>query len=96
MGEKGIYDYKRALLRSSVPLDGATTSLDSLETVRASLANTHNIDFEKISNMIVGYKEDDKRIKMTSKYNAIVNLFQRGMLSMMVNGMYIRMGGLNK
>lgn len=46
-GEKGIYDYKRALLRSSVPLDGATTSLDSLETVRASLANNHNIDFEK-------------------------------------------------
>ena len=59
-GEKGIYDYKRALLRSSVPLDGATTSLDSLETVRASLANNHNIDFEKVSNMIVGYKEDDQ------------------------------------
>ncbi|QIY37874.1 YycH family regulatory protein [Staphylococcus hominis] len=59
-GEKGIYDYKRALLRSSVPLEGATTSLDSLETVRASLANNHNIDFEKVSNMIVGYKEDDK------------------------------------
>ena len=46
--------------------------------------------------MIVGYKEDDQPIKMTSKYNVIVNLFQRGMLSMMVNGMYIRMGGLNK
>ena len=59
-GEKGIYDYKRALLRSSVPLEGATTSLDSLETVRASLANNHNIDFEKVSNMIVGYKEDDQ------------------------------------
>jgi regulatory protein YycH of two-component signal transduction system YycFG len=42
-----------------LPLEGATTSLDSLETVRASLANNHNIDFEKISNMIVGYKEDD-------------------------------------
>ena len=43
-----------------MPLEGATTSLDSLETVRASLANNHNIDFEKVSNMIVGYKEDDK------------------------------------
>ena len=79
-----------------MPLEGATTSLDSLETVRASLANNHNIDFEKVSNMIVGYKEDDRQIKMTSKYNAIVNLFQCGMLSMMVSGMYIRMGGLNK
>ena len=39
--------------------------------------------------MIVGYKEMISQIKMTSKYNAIVNLFQRGMLSMMVNGMYI-------
>lgn len=95
-GEKGIYDYKRALLRSSVPLDGATTSLDSLETVRASLANNHNIDFENIEYASLAIKKMISQIKMTSKYNAIVNLFQRGMLSMMVNGMYIRMGGLNK
>ena len=95
-GEKGIYDYKRALLRSSVPLEGATTSLDSLETVRASLANNHNIDFEKYRIRSLAIKKTISQIKMTSKYNVIVNLFQRGMLSMMVNGMYIRMGGLNK
>ena len=95
-GEKGIYDYKRALLRSSVPLEGATTSLDSLETVRASLANNHNIDFEKYRILSLATKKMISQIKMTSKYNAIVSLFQRGMLSMMVNGMYIRMGGLNK
>ena len=30
-GDKGIYDYKRALLRSSVPLEGKTKSLDVLK-----------------------------------------------------------------
>ena len=59
-GDKGIYDYKRALLRSSVPLEGKTKSLDSVESVRSSLANNHTIDFEKVTNMVIGYKEDDQ------------------------------------
>ena len=59
-GDKGIYDYKRALLRSSVPLEGKTKSLDSVESVRSSLANNHTIDFEKVTNMVIGYKEDDR------------------------------------
>lgn len=59
-GDKGIYDYKRALLRSSVPLEGKRTSLESLESVRSSLANNHSIDFDKVTNMTIGYKEDDK------------------------------------
>lgn len=62
-GEKGIYDYKRALLRSSVPLEGESVSLDSAETVRSALANNHNIDFQKVTNMAVGYREDDQPTK---------------------------------
>lgn len=59
-GEKGVYDYKRALLRSSVPLEGKETSLPTAERVRSSLANDPNIDFEKVSNMTIGYKENNK------------------------------------
>ncbi|BGE81064.1 YycH family regulatory protein [Staphylococcus petrasii] len=62
-GEKGIYDYKRALLRSSVPLEGESKSLDSAETVRSALANNHDIDFQKVTNMTVGYREDDQPSK---------------------------------
>ncbi len=62
-GEKGIYDYKRALLRSSVPLEGETKSLDSAETVRSALANNHDINFQKVTNMTVGYHEDDEPSK---------------------------------
>lgn len=46
-GDKGIYDYQRALLRSSVPLEGKSCKLPSVESVRSSLANDPNVDFEK-------------------------------------------------
>ncbi|AMG64400.1 MULTISPECIES: two-component system activity regulator YycH [Staphylococcus] len=59
-GDKGIYDYQRALLRSSVPLEGKTCKLPSVESVRSSLANDPNVDFEKVTNITVGYKENDK------------------------------------
>lgn len=59
-GEKGVYDYKRALLRSSVPLEGEQRELDSVESVRSALANNPDIDFPKVTNMTIGYKEDDR------------------------------------
>ena len=43
-----------------VSLEGKTKSLDSVESVRSSLANNHTIDFEKVTNMVIGYKEDDQ------------------------------------
>lgn len=34
--------------------------MPSVESVRSSLANDPNVDFEKVTNITVGYKENDK------------------------------------
>ncbi|KAB7644683.1 MULTISPECIES: two-component system activity regulator YycH [Staphylococcus] len=60
-GEKGVFDYRRSLLRTDVILNsGDKKSLESAESVRSGLANNSNIDFERVTNIAVGYDMDDR------------------------------------
>ncbi|MBL3398781.1 hypothetical protein I6I27_06390 [Staphylococcus pasteuri] len=60
-GDKGVFDYKRSLLRTDVILNsGDKKSLQSAESVRSALANNNSIDFERVSNIAVGYNMDDR------------------------------------
>lgn len=55
-GHKGVYDYRRSLLRTDVVLNSENNkSLPKLESVRSALANNSDIDYEKITNIAVGY-----------------------------------------
>lgn len=59
--DKGVFDYKRSLLRTDVILNsGDKKSLQSAESVRSALANNNSIDFERVSNIAVGYNMDDR------------------------------------
>ena len=47
-GEKGVFDYRRSLLRTDVVLNSEDNkTLPKLESVRSSLANNSDINFEK-------------------------------------------------
>ena len=60
-GKKGVFDYQRSLLKSSVQLNSEEPkTLPTAESVRSALANNNNIDFEKVTNIAVGYDMDDK------------------------------------
>ena len=61
-GEKGVFSYARGMLKTNVTIDSgeADQSLPAVESVRASLANNGDIDFEKVTNIIAGYKMEDK------------------------------------
>ena len=60
-GKKGVFDYQRSLLKSSVQLNSEESkNLPTAESVRSALANDSNIDFEKVTNLAVGYEMDDK------------------------------------
>lgn len=61
-GEKGIFSYARALLKTNITIDSDETNSDlpSAEKVRSSLANNPNIDFKKVTNMTIGYTMKDK------------------------------------
>ena len=83
-------------MRSSVPLEGKTKSLDSVESVRSSLANNHTIDFEKVTNMVIGYKEDDQPDKDDIEVQRNSELCQHGIFNTTAIGTLMRMGGLNK
>ncbi|MEJ7252763.1 two-component system activity regulator YycH, partial [Staphylococcus epidermidis] len=55
-GKKGVFDYQRSLLKSSVQLNSEEPkTLPTAESVRSALANNNNIDFEKVTNIAVGY-----------------------------------------
>lgn len=59
--KKGVFDYQRSLLKSSVQLNSEEPkTLPTAESVRSALANNNNIDFEKVTNIAVGYDMDDK------------------------------------
>lgn len=60
-GDKGVFDYKRSLLKTDVTLNSEESkSVPTAEYVRSSLANDSNIDFEKVTNMVIGYDMSDK------------------------------------
>ena len=62
-GKKGIFGYARALLKTNVTIDSggdSETSLPGAEEVRASLANNPQLDFEKVTNIALGYTMNDK------------------------------------
>ena len=60
-GKKDVFDYQRSLLKSSVQLNSEDPkTLPTAESVRSALANNNNIDFEKVTNIAVGYDMDDK------------------------------------
>ncbi|MCU5747098.1 two-component system activity regulator YycH [Staphylococcus sp. SQ8-PEA] len=58
----GIYSYECALLKSNVTIDSGEkqSKLPGAEKVRASLANNPDINFEKVSNITIGYKRVDQ------------------------------------
>ncbi len=59
-GEKGVFDYRRSLLRTDVVLNSEDNkSLPKLESVRSSLANNSDINFEKVTNIAIGYEMQD-------------------------------------
>ncbi|MBO1198261.1 hypothetical protein J3T65_04220 [Staphylococcus simiae] len=59
-GETGVFDYRRSLLRTDVVLNSEDEkALPKLESVRSKLANNSDIDFEKITNIVVGYEMQD-------------------------------------
>ncbi len=60
-GDKGVFDYKRSLLKTDVTLNSEESkSVPTAESVRSSLANDSNIDFEKVTNLVIGYDMSDK------------------------------------
>ncbi|MCE3364301.1 two-component system activity regulator YycH, partial [Staphylococcus aureus] len=59
-GEKGVFDYRRSLLRTDVVLNSEDNkTLPKLESVRSSLANNSDINFEKVTNIAIGYEMQD-------------------------------------
>ncbi|MHD0396279.1 YycH family regulatory protein [Staphylococcus simulans] len=74
-GEKGIFSYGRALLKSNITIDSGEEKkkLPGAETVRSNLANNPSIDFKKVTNMTIGYTmkdrvEDDMEVQRNSEY----------------------------
>ena len=60
-GDKGVYDYQRSLLKTDVTLNSEESkSVPTVESVRSALANHPDIDFEKVTNIAIGYDMDDK------------------------------------
>ncbi len=48
MGDKGVYDYQRSLLKTDVTLNSEESkSVPTVESVRSALANHPDIDFER-------------------------------------------------
>src|SRR5699024_132451 len=60
--EKGIFSYARSLLKTNVTIDSgdSETDLPGAEEVRSSLANNRTIDFEKVTDLAIGYTMNDK------------------------------------
>ncbi len=74
-GEKGIFSYARALLKTNITIDSDEDKKDlpGAETVRSNLANNPNIDFKKVTNMTIGYtmkdkEKDDIEVQRNSEY----------------------------
>ncbi|PTI80337.1 hypothetical protein BU064_01720 [Staphylococcus succinus] len=61
-GNKGVFSYARALLKANVTIDSGEDEQDlpGAESVRSELANNPNIDFEKVTNMTIGYKMENQ------------------------------------
>ncbi|MCD8871644.1 YycH family regulatory protein [Staphylococcus gallinarum] len=61
-GDKGVFSYARALLKTNVTIDSGESEkrLPGAETVRSELANNPSIDFEKVTDMTIGYKMENQ------------------------------------
>ncbi len=76
-GNKGIFGYARTLLKANVTIDSGEKEVDlpGAETVRSELANNPEIEFEKVTNMTIGYSMEDKKdngdieIQRNSEFN---------------------------
>ncbi|WP_256097029.1 two-component system activity regulator YycH, partial [Staphylococcus aureus] len=59
-GEKGVFDYRRSLLRTDVVLNSEDNkTLPKLVSVRSSLAINSDINFEKVTISAIGYEMQD-------------------------------------
>ena len=61
-GDKGVFSYARALLKTNVTIDSGDSEkrLPGAEPVRSELANNPSIDFEKVTDMTIGYKMENQ------------------------------------
>ncbi|WP_414055538.1 YycH family regulatory protein [Macrococcus equi] len=72
-GDKDVYEYKRGLYTTSVavPTKQKVRNLPTAEEVRFSLASSKQYQFERVSNMMIGYRmerSDEETIQSTLSF----------------------------
>lgn len=60
--KRGLFSYARTLIKANVTIDSGAdeVNLPGAEKVRSELANNHDINFEKVTDMTIGYKMESQ------------------------------------